>query len=178
MGRRLQLLRDRGVPVLWRPYHEHNGVWFWWCNQPGPGGFARLWRNLHERYTAHHRLDNLLWVWNANAPRGIPGDEAHPYELFHPGNDVVDVLAADVYRRDYRASHHDDLVRLADGRPVALGEVGEFPAPGVLDEQPRWAWFMAWGNLVEVSNTRDALRALYSHPRVVCLDDRGRFLGG
>lgn len=26
----LKSLRDAGVPVLWRPYHEMNGNWFWW----------------------------------------------------------------------------------------------------------------------------------------------------
>ena len=31
----LQQLKDASVPVLWRPYHEMNGVWFWWCNQRG-----------------------------------------------------------------------------------------------------------------------------------------------
>lgn len=26
----LKQLRDAAVPVLWRPYHEMNGAWFWW----------------------------------------------------------------------------------------------------------------------------------------------------
>jgi len=26
----LKQLRNAGVPVLWRPYHEMNGGWFWW----------------------------------------------------------------------------------------------------------------------------------------------------
>ena len=31
----LAQLRDAGVPVLWRPYHEMNGVWFWWGDKRG-----------------------------------------------------------------------------------------------------------------------------------------------
>ena len=27
----LTILRDSGVVVLWRPFHEMNGDWFWWC---------------------------------------------------------------------------------------------------------------------------------------------------
>ena len=40
-----------------------------------------------------HHLDNLVWVWNTNAPRS----DAVPYAGFYPGHDVVDILAADVY---------------------------------------------------------------------------------
>ncbi len=167
----LARLRDARVPVLWRPYHEMNGVWFWWCNQKGPEGFAKLWRLMHDRYTHHHQLDNLLWVWNANAPRPTPGDEAYDYPLTYPDGDTVDVLASDVYRNDYRASHHDDLVSLADGRPIALGEVGELPTPAILSRQPRWAWFMPWGCLVFKLTPMEALRALYNDPRVLSLAD-------
>jgi mannan endo-1,4-beta-mannosidase len=31
----LKRLRDAKVPVLWRPYHEMNGVWFWWSPARG-----------------------------------------------------------------------------------------------------------------------------------------------
>ena len=26
----LKLLKDAGIPVLWRPFHEAAGKWFWW----------------------------------------------------------------------------------------------------------------------------------------------------
>lgn len=167
----LARLRDERVPVLWRPYHEMNGVRFWWCNQKGPEGFARLWRQMWDRYTNHHHLDNLLWVWNTNAPRAIPGDEAFDYPHFYPGGEYVDVLAADVYRADYRQSHHDDIVELGQSRPVALGEVGQLPTPHTLACQPRWAWFMPWGCLAFKQNTPEALKALYTCPRVLSLGD-------
>jgi mannan endo-1,4-beta-mannosidase len=22
---------DKLVPIIFRPFHEHNGDWFWWC---------------------------------------------------------------------------------------------------------------------------------------------------
>ncbi|MDX2111301.1 MAG: glycosyl hydrolase [Verrucomicrobiota bacterium] len=170
----LAQLRDAGVPVLWRPYHEMNGVWFWWCNQPGPDGFAQLWRNLYERFTVHHQLNNLLWVWNTNAPRAKAGDEAFPYADFYPGSDCVDVLAADVYWHDYKQSHHDELVELGGGRPIALGEIGHFPAPHILDEQPRWCWFMAWGNLAYKWNSDQVLRDIYHAPRMMTMESLSR----
>jgi mannan endo-1,4-beta-mannosidase len=174
----LARLRDAGVPVLWRPYHEMNGVWFWWCNHKGSEGFARLWRNLHERFTRHHRLDNLVWVWNTNAPRDRPGDEAFAYADFYPGAGTVDVLAADVYRRDYKQSHHDDLAALAKGKPIALGEVGELPDSVILEQQPRWAWFMPWGCLVTRSNKPEQVKQLYACERVLSLGDVRRSSAG
>lgn len=156
-------LRDADIPVLWRPYHEMNGDWFWWCSRPGPTGYEALYRALFDRFTRHHGLNNLLWVWNANAPR----DNVLPYEACYPGHDVVDILAADVYHNDYRQSHHDDLVRLADGRPTALGEVGVLPTPAVLDQQPRWCWFMTWSTFLTHTDNEQCVKALFDDPRVL-----------
>ncbi len=174
----LAQLRDAGIPVLWRPYHELNGVWFWWCNKPGPEGFTKLWRMMHDRYTNHHKLDNLLWVYNTNAPRDRENDEAFAYDLFYPGGEYVDILAADVYGNDYKQSHHDGLLALADGRPIALGEVGEVPTPEVLAQQPEWLWFMPWGVLVTWKANAQKVPALYAQDRVLCLGDVARGTDG
>jgi mannobiose 2-epimerase len=160
-------LNERRIPVLWRPYHEQNGVWFWWGDRKGPHGSAALYRMLYERLVNVHKLKNLLWVWNSNAPRQLIDDEAYAYADFFPGREVVDVLAADVYHHDYRQTHHDRLAELAGGKLVALGEIGEVPAPDILDRQPLWTWFMIWGDFVDTHNTPGQIRALYDSPRVI-----------
>ncbi|MBD3289030.1 glycosyl hydrolase family 26 [candidate division KSB1 bacterium] len=167
----LKQLQDANVPVLWRPYHEMNGVWFWWCQQPGQEGFVKLWKMMYEYLTDHHQLNNLIWVWNANAPRDIPGDEAYAYVDYFPGIEYVDVLAADVYRNDYKQSHHDDLLALADGKIIALGEVGQMPSAEVLEAQPQWTWFMGWSNFLHTANDSTDVVALYKAPRTLTLDD-------
>jgi mannan endo-1,4-beta-mannosidase len=167
----LKKLQDAKIPILWRPYHEMNGVWFWWCNHKGENGFPELWYMMYKYFTDYHHLNNLIWVWNTNAPRDIPGDEAFDYELFYPGDEYVDVLAADVYRNDYKQSHHDDLINLAKGKIIALGEVGGLPAPEIIDNQPYWEWFMSWGNLLTRSNTEESIIRLYNSPRVLTLDE-------
>jgi len=167
----LKQLQDANVPVLWRPYHEMNGVWFWWCNQKGENGFKKLWIMMYDYYVNHHKLNNLIWVWNTNAPRTIPGDEAFAYEDFWPGEKYVDILAADVYRRDWKQSHHDDLLKLANGKPIALGEVGNPPTSQILEAQPRWAWFMPWGWLATVGNNPEVLRQVLADKRVLTKDD-------
>lgn len=159
----LKQLQAAKVPVIWRPYHEMNGGWFWWGGRPGPRGYQALYRLLYDRLTHHHKLNNLLWVWNANAPY----DKAGPYADYFPGHDCVDVLAADIYMNKFGQSYHDELLKLANGKPIALGEVGTVPTPQILDNQPRWCWFMTWCEFLDKANTPDAVRTLYHDPRVL-----------
>ena len=165
----LRQLRDAKIPVLWRPYHEMNGGWFWWGQKKGDDGYKRLWRLMYARLTDHHKLDNLLWVWNAGAPDPKWAD---PYADYYPGHATVDVLAADVYGANYKPGHHDDLLKLAAGKPIALGEVGEMPTPAVLDAQPGWVWFMTWPSHLEQNNPPERIKALYSDPRVLTRDEK------
>jgi mannan endo-1,4-beta-mannosidase len=167
----LKELQEAGVPVLWRPYHEMNGVWFWWCNQKGENGFRKLWIMMYDYYVNHHKLNNLIWVWNANAPRDREGDEAFAYEDFWPGSKYVDVLAADVYRADWKQSHHDDLLRLANGKPIAIGEAAPPPTPEILSKQNYWTWFMPWGNLVFWGKGTEILKELMKDERVLSKED-------
>ncbi len=161
----LTKLRDARVPVLWRPYHEMNGDWFWWGFRPGPRGTQALYRLMFEVFTQRYRLDNLIWVWNANKVN----DEgnAGPYRDYYPGHSCVDILATDIYHSDYRDSHYTQLVEVAEGRPVALGEIGPVPDPAIFKSQPGWAWFMIWPDYLDKDNTPEGLRALYQDPRVL-----------
>ena len=159
----LSQLRDAGIPVLWRPYHELNGDWFWWCGRPGASRHAALYRQLYERFVNVHRLDNLVWVWNASTP----GDTTLPFADCYPGHDVADVLAVDVYENKFVQSHYEGLRTLAEGRPIALGEVGVMPTLGVLADQPGWVWFMTWTNFLTRNNSAQKVRALYGSSHTI-----------
>lgn len=166
----LNILQKENIPVLWRPYHEMNGSWFWWGGRTGPDGLQKLWKLMYHRFTDFHKLNNLIWVWNANGP--IPGRKVPmDYHLYYPGNEYVDVLAADIYRGDYKQSHHDQLVELGKGKPIAMGEIGEVPPPEILDRQPRWVWFMVWARFPWSKNTVQQIHALYEHPKVLTISE-------
>ena len=167
----LKQLRDADVPVLWRPYHEMNGEWFWWGNRKGEKGFKKLWIMMYDYYVKHHGLNNLIWVWNANVPRNIEGDTAHPFEDFWPGAEYVDVLALDVYRDDWKQSHYERLEKLAQGKPVAIGTAVPLPNMKVLASQGNWAWFMSWGNRVLWGNGIDTFNELFDSGRALALED-------
>ncbi|WP_193318156.1 glycosyl hydrolase [Streptomyces sp. 3MP-14] len=161
----LRRLSDADVPVLWRPYHEMNGPWFWWGAQPER--LVALWRQLFDRLVHHHGLRNLVWVWSPNAAY----DSATPFAPYYPGHDVVDALAMDTYGGHYEPEHYENLLALAEGRPLGLGEIGDLPPVEALAQQPRWAWFMAWPNVITDRNSDEAIRALYHHPRISNLPD-------
>ena len=167
----LKQLQKANIPVLWRPYHEMNGVWFWWGNRPGENGFKKLWIMTYERFVNFHKLNNLIWVFNTNAPRDWENDQAYAYDLFYPGDAYVDVLTADVYKKDFKQSHHDQLAALAKGKIIALGEVGDVPTPEILKQQPLWTWFMVWAGFPWMHNTPEIIRNLYNDPRVISKED-------
>src|SRR5262249_30868951 len=83
---------------------------------------------------------NLLWVFNANEII----TNVDPYHIFYPGGDVVDILATDVYSNKFAQKDYNDLLAIANGKPIALGEVGNIPTLTVLRKQPCWTWFMYW----------------------------------
>lgn len=166
----LLALKKAHVPVLWRPFHEMNGDWFWWGQKTGDKGFRKLWIMMYKRYTKHFKLNNLIWVWSPNSPRDTPGDEADAYKKYFPGIKYVDVLAADIYHNDFRKSNQDQLLDLAHGKPIAIGEVGEVPTPEILKQQPYWEWFLIWAHFNWENNSSQAMRALFSDPRVISRD--------
>jgi mannan endo-1,4-beta-mannosidase len=165
----LKQLRDAHVPVLWRPYHEINGQWFWWNGRKGEHGSAALYRQLYDRFVNYHKLDNLIWVWNASPP-GTEPNAPGPYADYFPGLQYVDVLSVDIYG-EFKQSYYDDLLSLAAGKPIALGEVGALPSLDVLEKQPKWTWFMTWSELLEFATPIDTLNAVFHAPNLLTRDD-------
>ncbi len=159
----LRELQDAGVPVLFRPYHEMNGNWFWWGGRPGPKGTQVLYRQIFDRYVHRHHLNNLIWVWNVNSPGGNAGD----VQAYYPGDGYADVLTMDIYG-PFEQAYYDSMVALAGPtRPIALAEVGAMPSLEVLAKQPRWAYFMMWSGLQESSNSMEQLQTMFHAPGVV-----------
>lgn len=135
----------------------------------GQAGSAALYRQLFDRFVNYHHLDNLVWVWNANSP-GSGGNGPGPYADYFPGAGYADILSVDVYG-EFKQSYYDDLLALAVGKPVALGEVGGLPSPAVLKEQTKYAWFMAWSEFIEMANPLANVRAVYYDERALTRHD-------
>ncbi len=161
----LRQLREAHVPVLFRPYHEMNGSWFWWGGRPGHDGSAAIYRQLYDRYVNKFHLDNLVWVWNVNAPGGSAG----PVADYFPGADFADLASIDIYG-EFKQEYYDSMLALAAGKPIALAEVGEVPSLDVLAKQPRWAYFMVWSGFLD-ANRMGLPQALYDSPLAITRND-------
>jgi mannan endo-1,4-beta-mannosidase len=162
----LKKLQVAHVPVLWRPYHEMNGNWFWWGGRSGEYSTRRLYIQLFDRMVNYHHLNNLVWLWSM--------DRFHTpdmyYSQYFPGENYVDILTLDVYGNDFKKDYYDSLLVLAQGKPIALAEVGNPPSLQVLDDQPAWTFYSVWAGMVRNLSKKE-YAILFRDPRILCLED-------
>jgi len=162
----LKKLEEARVPLLWRPFHEMNGTWFWWGGRRGEFGTAAMYKMMFDRLVKFHKIKNLIWVWNVDRPEGT----SLKFEECWPGSEYVDVLSLDCYR-EFKQSYYDDLLKLANGKPVALGEVGGNLSLAALQAQPRWTWWMVWAGSGVRGDTTNRLAAIVNDPHSWSLSD-------
>ena len=165
----LEILRDAQVPVLWRPFHEANGRWFWW-GAGGPEPMKKLWRMMFENFTVKHRLNNLIWVFSPGAETDLAA--------WYPGDAYVDIVGQDHYpmdgNHDSAKDIFDELTQLTrGGKLIALGENGPMPDPKLLvKDQAGWLFFTTWaGSILFEKTTPKQLHEFYNHPYVLNLGD-------
>lgn len=178
----LQQLKDAGVVVLWRPFHEMNGNWFWWCNHE-PELFIKLWRQMFDYFTKTKGLDNLLWVYSPNH-----GEKTAAY---YPGDNYVNLIGLDAYTDFIDPDHIKGYAEISQiKKPFGFTEFGPHAAsnpPGDYDYRrflegiqknfPRTVFFMSWNakwSLASNTNTTELL----NHPWIVNREDLPKKLVG
>ncbi|MDE3248595.1 MAG: beta-mannosidase [Bacteroidota bacterium] len=83
------------IPVIFRPFHELNGNWFWWGKQHcSPGELIALYRFTESYLRDTKQLHHLLYAYNTD--RFATREE---YLDRYPGDDWVDVVGFDIYQR-------------------------------------------------------------------------------
>lgn len=162
----LKELQEAGIPVIWRPFHEFDGRWFWW-GKGGAENFKKLWRIMYDRYTKDWGLDNLIWNL------GYCGDVN---DGWYPGDDCVDIIGADTY-----VNHTDSLLGMYQktagvaGKPVCLHENGPIPDPEKMKiDGAKWLWFMTWHTSFidsNETNTASYLNSVYNSDYLLSLDE-------
>lgn len=164
----LKKLQDAHVPIIWRPYHEMNGNWFWWGGRVIRDKYStvRLYRQLFDRLVNYHKLNNLIWMWNVDRP----STPQRKFSNFYVGNNYFDIASLDVYGSDFSQRYYDSLLALAKGKPIALGEVGNPPTPEVLKLQPKWTYYVIWAGMVR-NTTKKEFKKLTNDSHVLTLDD-------
>lgn len=162
-ARLLKKLKRAHVPVLWRPFHELNGSWFWWSKQ-GPEQFKRLWITMYDYYVHKKNLKNLIWVFcYTNKP-----DSA-----WYPGREYTDLVGADTYSD---ASPHAEMYNkvkeiVGSQTPIPFHECGIPPNPDqCIAQKAIWSWFMEWHTSFLTKVDKDYLKYVYNHDLIITLD--------
>jgi mannan endo-1,4-beta-mannosidase len=152
----LLLLKEKDIPVIWRPLHEASGGWFWW-GVNGPEAYKALWKLMFDTFQKKG-LNNLIWVWTSEE-----GDMD-----WYPGDTYVDIVGRDSYNKTNEeiASSYQRLSNEYPGKLVALSECGKV---STMSEQwqsgARWAWFMPWycRSLTHDLHSEDFMGTAHSH---------------
>ena len=159
----LKQLMEWDVPILWRPFHEFDGKWFWWGKGDGTT-FQRLWRAMYDRFVEHHGLNNLIWVLGYGGEKG---------EGYYPGDAFVDIMGVDCYSEGIHEDlYHWVLTQTDKKMPLCHHENGPIPEPGLMQERGiDWGWFLTWHTIhIHEQNSRSYLNYVYNHPYVITLD--------
>ena len=155
------------IPVLFRPFHEHTGNWFWWCaDQCTPEEYIQLWRMTFDYLTKTKQIHHLIWTYS---PAAVSSEEE--YLKRYPGNEYVDILGFDSYmNRDepeyYIAELYTNLNIVTDlanrfSKIAALTETGLEAIPisdyftGVLwpvVSKYEISYFLFWRNAINRPN--------------------------
>ena len=158
----LQQLRQSGVVVLFRPFHEMNQCVFWWGCHTGAGGTAALYEFTRDYLTRIKGLDNIVWVWNVQDFATLAKD----VETYRPP--VFDVASLDVYETSgFTIEKYHLLLDAARGKPIAIGECRYYPTSDELRAEPRWVYSMLWPDFI--ADNAATAPALFAAPNVITL---------
>lgn len=84
---------NKPIPIIFRPFHEMNGSWFWWGGENVTStDYVKLWRETVEMLRDEYKVHNLLYVYSPNKLE--PEDD---YMKYYPADAYVDILGIDIY---------------------------------------------------------------------------------
>lgn len=108
------------IPVVFRPWHEQSGTWFWWSKKSVTADeYKQFWILTHDLLTDKFNVHNLLYAFS---PDVVASEEE--YLSTYPGDKYVDVLGSDLY---YKIKYFpkDEVLRMFDSNIAILQKLGK-----------------------------------------------------
>lgn len=129
------------VPVIFRPYHEFDGGWFWWgaphCTREE---FISLWRFTVSYLRDSMNVHNFIYAFS-------PDNKFNSEEEFldrYPGNEWVDMVGMDNYGDMGRDGYHLDRavkkLKIVSDFALKSGKLAAFTETG-LESIPNPTWW-------------------------------------
>ena len=125
------------IPVLFRPWHEHTGSWFWWGqNLCSTEDYKALWKMTYDRMQ-EKGATQLLYAYS---PGTEPKDSTEYLERY-PGESIVDLIGVDAYQYGDKEGFTQGLRKALDimtqisqthGKAMAVTETGYETVPDSL----------------------------------------------
>ncbi len=81
------------IPVIFRPWHENSGSWFWWGSANStPEEYIAFWKRTRKIFD-EKGVNNVVWAYS-------PDKDLTPEEYFktYPGDEYIDILGSDIYQ--------------------------------------------------------------------------------
>lgn len=160
-ARTLKGADGEAIPILFRPFHELTGNWFWWCrNTCTPEEFKSLWRFTIDYLRNTKKLHNMLIVYSV-----ADFDSKEDFLLRYPGDAYVDFIGFDNYCRNDIAGYARNLdkrltiqeqIALEHHKISCLAETGYYNLPTtdwwtkvllpILVKHPTTSYVLLWRN--------------------------------
>ena len=99
------------VPIIWRPWHEHTGSWFWWGQEIcTTEQYKALWKMTYDYMMVERGMTNLVWSYSP----GAGGLTPELFEERYPGDDMVDMVGFDCYQYSTDEAYISDMRNALD----------------------------------------------------------------
>ena len=83
------------IPLMFRPWHENSGSWFWWGESfCSVDEYKALWNMLQDKLIADG-FDNIVWAYSPGCQDNLTAERLLDR---YPGDDRVDVIGLDGYQ--------------------------------------------------------------------------------
>ena len=95
------------IPIIFRPFHELNGNWFWWGRDHcTPEEYKALWQFTISYLKDTKNIHHLLYAFNTDRFASV-----EEYMTKYPGNDWVDVIGYDIYQRNHGEKANQQFIK-------------------------------------------------------------------
>ncbi len=142
-ARFFKALEENGVSIIWRPLHEANGNWFWYCIGQNDiyldaKYYVDMWHYIYNYFENECGLTNLYWNFSPNYSENINDSPTTRMSTtyLYPGDDYCDMVGVDWYSDgNLEISVGNNYLNLTDlsRKPGAINEFG--PNGGILAEK-------------------------------------------
>ncbi|HHB78112.1 MAG TPA: T9SS type A sorting domain-containing protein [Saprospiraceae bacterium] len=124
--------QERDITVLWRPFSDMNGDWFWWGADSlrAPEDFHHLWQFTYDYLTNVKKLNNLLWVFSINQSKILTNRPSFWLrgDTYFPGEEYVDIVGITLFNDNLEIKDFRDFLDLKRfNKPMALTLCGPTP---------------------------------------------------